>query len=315
MRYLLFIVFLTGFQFRAEAQLTYENLYVDYDSAWQYKDLKVIPIRWKGRGGFDYPLNGNLISLGEAVKKGMARISERGTASTDNVHWLIIENLSRKNIFIAGGEIIAGGRQDRMVSRDTILLSSQQRMQVPVMCVEEGRWSEKEKKFSYQEMANLHLRRTLDRSKNQVTIWREIYDQLNRDKVKNSSLAYSSRKEDKKYLAEEQDYWKYFEEKFKKSDSTIVGVVCTSGKNVIGCDIFASTSLFYSELPALMLGYIQEAIVFGAPVNIPDTRVKTYMDKLLQDEVSQEAFIKEYGKVFWYKGKIIHITTYQIGER
>jgi len=315
MRYLLFIVFLTGFQFRAEAQLTYENLYVDYDSAWQYKDLKVIPIRWKGRGGFDYPLNGNLISLGEAVKKGMARISERGTASTDNVHWLIIENLSRKNIFIAGGEIIAGGRQDRMVSRDTILLSSQQRMQVPVMCVEEGRWSEKEKKFSYQEMANLHLRRTLDRSKNQVTIWREIYDQLNRDKVKNSSLAYSSRKEDKKYLAEEQDYWKYFEEKFKKSDSTIVGVVCTSGKNVIGCDIFASTSLFYSELPALMLGYIQEGIVFGAPVNIPDTRVKTYMDKLLQDEVSQEAFIKEYGKVFWYKGKIIHITTYQIGER
>jgi hypothetical protein len=87
---------------------------------------------------------------------------------------LNVENLSRKNIFIASGEIIAGGRQDRMVSRDTIMLASQQKIQLPVMCVEEGRWSEKEKKFSYQEMANLHLRRTLDKSKNQVMIWREI---------------------------------------------------------------------------------------------------------------------------------------------
>ncbi len=315
MRNLLLILFLLSLQFKGRSQLTYQNLYVDYDSAWQYKNLKLIPIRWKGRGGFDYPLNGNLISLGEAVDKGMARISERGTASTDNVHWLIVENLSKKNIFIASGEIIAGGRQDRMISRDTILLASQQRMQVPVMCVEEGRWSEKEKKFSYQEMANLHLRRTLDQSKNQVMIWREIYDQLDRDKIKNTTLAYTSRKQDKKYLAAEQEYWKFFEQKFKKSDSTIIGVVCVSGKNVIGCDLFASTSFFYSELPSVMLGYIQEAIVHGMPVNITDDKVKSYMDKLLKDEKSQEDFIKEYGKAYRHNGKIIHITTYQIGER
>ena len=315
MRYILFILLAASFQNKGEAQLTYKNLYVDYDSAWQYKNLKLIPIRWKGGGRFDYPLNGNLYSLGEAVSKGYVSISERGTASTDNVHWLIIENHSRKNIFISSGEIIAGGRQDRMISRDTILLASQQKMQVPVMCVEEGRWSEKEKKFVYQEMANLHLRRTLDRSKNQVMIWREIYDQLDKDKVKNSSLAYISRKEDKKYLAAEQDYWKFFDQKFRKSDSTIVGIVCMSGKNVIGCDVFASTSLFESEWPALMMGYIQEAIVFGAPVTVTDVRLKTYMDKLLMDEVSQEAFVKEYGKSYKYNGRIIHITTYQIGER
>jgi len=315
MRYILLILLIISFQNKGEAQLTYKNLYVDYDSVWQYKNLKLIPIRWKGGGRFDYPLNGNLYSLGEAFDKGYVKIAERGTASTDNVHWLIIENLSRKNIFIASGEIITGGRQDRMISRDTILLASQQKMQVPVMCVEEGRWSEKEKKFDHQEMANLHLRRTLDRSKNQVMIWKEIYDQLDKDKVKNSSLAYISRKDDKKYLAVEQDYWKFFEQKFKRSDSTIVGIVCMSGKNVIGCDVFASTSLFESEWPALMGGYIHEAIVFGAPLTVTDVRLKTYMDKLLMDEVSQEAFIKEYGKAYRYNGRIIHITTYQIGER
>jgi hypothetical protein len=315
MRHAFVILFLSAFIFRAEAQLTYQNLYVDYDSAWQYKNLKIVPIRWKGRGPWDYPLNGNLISLGEAVNKGYARISERGTASTDNVHWLIIENLSKKNIFVASGDIIAGGRQDRMISRDTLILASQQRMQVPVMCVEEGRWSEKEKKFTYSDKANLRLRKVLDRSKNQVMIWREIYDQLDRTKVKNSTLAYISRKDDKKYVEEEQGYWKFFREKFKKSDSTIVGVVCISGKNVIGCDVFASTSLFYSELESVMFGYIQEAIVLGAPINITDVKIKTYMDKLLMDEVTQEEFIKLYGKEFRYNGRLYHITTYQLTDR
>src|SRR3984893_8596720 len=100
MRYRLLIIFLLTLRITGQAQLTYEHLFVDYDSAWQYKNLKLIPIRWKGNGFVDYPLNGNIISLGEALVKGMARISERGTASTENVHWLIVENLSKKNIFI-----------------------------------------------------------------------------------------------------------------------------------------------------------------------------------------------------------------------
>ena len=312
MRYLLLILFCSTLYFKGQSQLTYQNLYVDYDSAWQYKNLKIVPIRWKGKGGWDYPLNGNLISLGDAVNNGLARISERGTASTDNVHWLIIENLASKNIFIASGDIVAGGRQDRMVSRDTIMGANTARMQIPVMCVEEGRWSEKEKKFTYEEKANLHVRKVLDRSQNQVILWREIYDQLDRDKVKNSTLAYVSRKQDKKFVAEEQEYWNYFQPKFKKSDSTIVGVVCISGKYVIGCDLFASTSLFYSELQSVMYGYIHEAITLGAPVNITNDKIKMYMDKLLKDEASQEQFIKDYGKAYKYNGKIFHITTYQL---
>ncbi len=33
------------------AQLTYQTLFVDYDSAWTYKNLKIIPIRPKARVG------------------------------------------------------------------------------------------------------------------------------------------------------------------------------------------------------------------------------------------------------------------------
>jgi hypothetical protein len=309
-RKILIIFLLATAQYELRAQLTYDNLYVDYDSAWQYKDLKVIPIRWKGKGNPGNPLPGQTITLNEALQQGLARISERGTASTENVHWLIVENLSHKNIFILGGDIIAGGRQDRMITRDTIMLAKESRMQVPVMCVEEGRWSNKEKKFAYQKQANLHLRKVLDRQRNQVLIWREIFNELDKDKVKATTYSYLARSQDKKFTALEKEYWDFFHQKFSSSDSTIVGVVCVSGNRVIGCDIFANTSLFYGQLQPMLMGYIDEAIVHGEKVVITDAKIKSYMDELLKDEESQKEFIKENGKAYYHNGKIIHITTY-----
>lgn len=304
------MVLLLFVQVALHAQLTYKNLYVDYDSAWQYKNLKVIPIRWKGSANAADALTARTITLSQALQQGLARISERGTASTENVHWLIVENLSDKNIFIPGGDIIAGGRQDRMISRDTIMLAKESRMQVPVMCVEEGRWSDKEKKFAYQKQANMHLRKVLDKSKNQVLIWREIFNELDKDKVKAPSLSYLSRGQDKKFTALEKEYWDFFKDKFSKADSTIVGVVCVSGNDIIGCDIFAATNLFYGQLEPMMHGYIDEAIVHGSPVNIAEAKIRSYIDKLLKDEPSQEDFIKANGKAYRQNGKIIHITTY-----
>ncbi|MGB8194617.1 MAG: DUF6569 family protein [Chitinophagaceae bacterium] len=291
-------------------QLTYKNLYVDYDSAWQCKNLKLIPIRWKGTGMPVSPFINETVTLNQALQKGWARVSERGSASTENVHWLMVENLSDKNIFIPGGDIIAGGRQDRMITRDTILLASDNRMQVPVMCVEEGRWSDKEKKFVYQKQANMHLRKVLDRSKNQVLIWRQIFNELDQDKVKATTMSYLARSQDKKFTALEKEYWDFFQQKFRSSDSTIVGIVCVSGNNVIGCDVFAATNLFYGQLEPMLHGYIDEAIVHGGNVAIPEAKIRSYMDKLLKDEPSQEAFIKENGKAYRHNGKIIHITTY-----
>ena len=309
-RKILIIILLAVAQYDLRAQLTYDNLYVDYDSAWQYKNLKVIPIRWKGVGNPVNPVPGETISLAEALQKGLARVSERGTASTENVHWLIVENLSHKNIFIPGGDIIAGGRQDRMISRDTIMLAKESRMQVPVMCVEEGRWSDKEKKFVYQKQANLHLRKVLDRSRNQVLIWREIFNELEKDKVKATTFSYLARGLDKKFVAQEKEYWDFFHQKFRDADSTIVGVVCVSGNRIVGCDIFANTGLFYGQLQPMLMGYIDEAIVHGAKITLPDVKVMNYMDELLKDEPSQEAFIKANGKAYYHNGKIIHITTY-----
>jgi hypothetical protein len=297
----------------AFTQITYQTVFVDYDSAWQYKNLKIIPIRPKiGQGGFMPMLmdNPDIISLSQAIKQGFATVSERGSASTENVHLLRINNQSDKSIFIGSGEIVAGGRQDRMFTKDTILAPTHKDQYISVMCVEEGRWSEKEKKFTYGNFANGHLRKVLDVGKNQVLIWNEISNELQSLDIKNNSTAYLSHKMNKKFSGVDEDYFRFFQQKFKSSDSTIIGFVCVSGDKIIGSDIFANRSLFYSQLEPLLRGYIDEAIFFGNPVKLSDDAVKKYMDKILTDEESQREFVNKNGKIFRENGSVIHITTF-----
>jgi len=307
------LIFLSFSICTVSAQITYQTVFVDYDSAWQYKNLKIIPIRPKGGGGGLAPMlidNPDIISLSQAINQGVATISERGTASTENVHWLRINNQSDKSIFINSGEMIAGGRQDRMVMKDTILVPTKRDQYIPVMCVEEGRWGDKEKKFSYNDFANAHLRKVLDVSKNQVLIWNEIDNQLQSGDIKNTTMAYLARKSDKKFMDMDDDYFRFFKQKFKSSDSTIVGFVCVSGNRIIGSDIFASRNLFYSQLEPLLRGYIDEVIIYVGKGTCPDDKIHDYMDKILTDEKSQQEFVNKNGKIFRQQGRVIHITTY-----
>ena len=293
----------------ASAQLTYETLYVDYDSAWTYKNLKIIPIRRKAGGGM--PRGGmEVVPLNQALSRGLITVSERGSTSFENVHWLRFNTKSDKPVYISGGEIVAGGRQDRMVVADTILRPMAKDQYVPVMCVEEGRWSDKEKKFGYGSFANPHLRKALDSSHNQAIVWREVDRQLQAGNFKNNSLAYMSRLQDKKYVSASDEYFNYFRERLARTDSNVVGFAAISGDKIIGTDIFDGTDLFYGQAEPLLRGYIDEAMQLGAPVSLKDGPVKRYMDQLLKDEPGQEVFVKDKGKVFRQEGRVMHVNTY-----
>jgi hypothetical protein len=288
-------------------EITYDNVYVDYDSAMEFKNLRIIPIRPKHGFGDKAP---HVITLNQAIKQGIAVVSERGTASTENVHFLRINNHSDQTIYVSSGEIFSGGRQDRIIAQDTLLEPNGRDQYISAMCVEELRWSEKEKKFSYQNFANPALRKVLDESKNQVLIWREISKQLDEYKIPNKSSAYLARIADKQMMQLNDKYYNYFKAKFKSSDSSIVGFVCMTGGRVVGSDIYASTDLFFNQLDPLLKGYCDQAVYMGKPLTISREEEKQYMDKLLSDKISQEKFIKENGKIFRQHGQVIHINSF-----
>jgi len=295
------------------AQFTYDKLLVDYDNAWEYKNLKIIPIRPKGIPGTASSIPAEIsqiVPFREAIQKGYVTVQERGSSSIENVHWLSVYNNSDKAVYIASGELLEGGRQDRIVTKDTILLPKTGRIDLPVMCVEEGRWSEKDKKFVYKGMANSGLRKVLDVSKNQVLIWKEIDRQLQEDSIKAKTLSYLSTRTDKKFIEAENDYLNYFRKQLSQTDSNIVGVVCVSGDKILGSDIFLTTDLFLNQSDPLLLGYIDQAISKGKKPEVADDKIKKYMDQILTDEKTQKEFLQKNGKQFFFKNKLIHISSY-----
>lgn len=79
-----------------------------------------------------------LVPLARALEQKLARISE-----TSEVNRLLVENVSAEPVFIQAGEIVKGGKQDRVVGSDLILPPRSGKIAVPAHCVEQGRWSKR----------------------------------------------------------------------------------------------------------------------------------------------------------------------------
>jgi hypothetical protein len=76
------------------------------------------------------------LTLQEAVASGMAVVHE-----TDNVSQLTVENLSsRDEVYIQSGDILKGGKQDRVIQDDMVLAPQSGRLPLASFCVEQGRW-------------------------------------------------------------------------------------------------------------------------------------------------------------------------------
>jgi hypothetical protein len=87
------------------------------------------------------------LTLQEAISKGRVQVSETG-----RVNELEIENKGSEPVFIQAGDIVKGGRQDRVLTVSFLLPANSGRLPIASFCVEQGRWSargtEDHKQFS-----------------------------------------------------------------------------------------------------------------------------------------------------------------------
>jgi ARG and Rhodanese-Phosphatase-superfamily-associated Protein domain len=77
-----------------------------------------------------------LITLEEGLKSKSVTVFETGSVSE-----LAIENTSDYPVFIQAGDIVKGGRQDRLLRNDVVLEPRSGRLPIASLCVESGRWS------------------------------------------------------------------------------------------------------------------------------------------------------------------------------
>lgn len=300
------ILSLVGF---SQSTFVYPSLYVEYDSAVTYKHLKLIPVKRADSSEMIVQQNDQVFyPLKTALKKGWVKIKERGNYMVDNINVLIIENNSKEKIFIRSGEMVTGGRQDRVIAADTILMPGKKEYTIPVYCIEESRWSEHEKKFSYGGNAASGLQKIIDSAHNQKKLWEEIRRLLVLNN-QTSSSSYAKLLSNHKIADSTNEYVKFFLQQFGKRDSSIVGIIASTGNKVLGADVFINEGLFYQTLPELLNKYCIEAILNGTAASPVHEKEQAYADEMLSEK-TQQSFLNKKGKRIFYKGKLIQITGY-----
>ncbi|HEX5885066.1 MAG TPA: DUF6569 family protein [Pyrinomonadaceae bacterium] len=149
-----------------EVQLNYYRITGPYE----FEDLSVFLIH-----GPDAPGNGIYTPLQDAMDRQIVTVHE-----TNHVNELAIENVSAtEDVFVQAGDIVKGGRQDRVLAVDMILPAKSGRVPISAFCVEQSRWSarggESVDHFTLTEMvANYSLRQVIKDVATQAGVWSEV---------------------------------------------------------------------------------------------------------------------------------------------
>ena len=104
------------------------------------------------------------ITLDEGLKSGEVEVTEAGRAlglirprgphsvqenndRGDEVNTLVLVNHSKRPLLLLAGEIVTGGKQDRIVAKDRIVPADADPIDLGVFCIEPGRWTESSANF------------------------------------------------------------------------------------------------------------------------------------------------------------------------
>ncbi|MGE0735201.1 MAG: DUF6569 family protein [Alphaproteobacteria bacterium] len=100
-----------------------------------HDNLAVYLIHGKSAAGTRTPT-----PLQEALDAGKIRVKE-----TSDVNELIVENVSDEEIYIQSGDIVKGGKQDRVLTVSLVLPPKSGPVPIGSFCVEQGRWQQRGK--------------------------------------------------------------------------------------------------------------------------------------------------------------------------
>jgi hypothetical protein len=299
-------------------QYTYKNLQVNWLvqpeelSKFSYMNLRLYPIYANDSFRTAFRNVGQYKTLKEALAAKKITVTEKGSGGTVNT--LQVQNLSNDTIIILSGEIIKGGQQDRIVGEDIVLKPKSGKMDVPVYCVEAGRWHYNspagQKQFdSYYSTGSTSLRKVVDKEKDQSKVWSKV-DELNaKNKTLTSTKTYTAMSSSTDLSKKLNEYSIFFKKAFAGNDK-IIGLLAVTENKILGCDMFATHELFEKNFENLVHSYATESILNGKAVRIQPAEVKKYMDKLLVNEQQQSATLKEKGKNFIYEGKKLKVSSY-----
>ena len=203
------------------------------------------------------------------------------------VNRLVLVNNSKRPLLLLAGEIVTGGKQDRVIGKDRIVPAESDPVDLSVFCVEPGRWVATNGKSefgnaagaTYGILASPVVRSKAMAAKDQQQVWDSVRTSQHAmaetvavtgaAPAVNATTSYArvmdNKEVQKKVDAVAGPVLRDYESVIRQlRDKNAVGVVVAVNGDIVWADIFASTQLLQKYWPKLIRSYATEAVVTRA---------------------------------------------------
>ncbi|MGH9795291.1 MAG: ARPP-1 family domain-containing protein [Candidatus Acidiferrales bacterium] len=280
----------------------------------RYENLSVFPV--VARQQFD---TAGFLTLDEGLASGEVLVTERGSEelrrtrgpdpsgrgphptypphvqvrqSGATVNTLVLVNRSKRPLLLLAGEVVTGGKQDRVISKDRIVPPGAEPLPLDVFCVERGRWSAGNAFKAANLMAHPSVRERAAVAKDQSQVWDAVRRGSTSDQARDyaysapagtppaaaprmsaeglgrvieseaRSESYARVYQSPTVVATVDSFAAEVERRFREATKgeRVVGVVVAYGGEVAWSDTFASDALFRRYWPKLLRSYVVEAV-------------------------------------------------------
>src|SRR5579862_5883175 len=270
------------------------------------------------------------LALDEGLRSGEVVVTEAGSVqglirrqspnairhAGAQVNRLVLVNNSKRPLLLLAGEIVTGGKQDRVIGKDRIVPPESDPVDLSVFCVEPGRWVATSEHFGASEamygktvggpvhgsapapmaiMAQPSVRAKAMADKDQHEVWNEVNKQKAAMTVEVAGVApqvqtemaqtssYAKVNENAEVKKQVEAVAKPIEQSYQSliaqlRDRNAVGVVVAVNGRVIWADMFASGDLLAKYWPKLVRSYASEAIVTRAKsIEITEKQAQAFL--------------------------------------
>ncbi len=195
-----------------------------------------------------------IATLEEARASGALTVVERAQAAVPE---LIAENRGKAYVLLLAGEILIGGKQNRVLREDLLLPPSSGPRNIAVYCVEQGRWNEGRKDFeSKSSVVQPSVRAQVIGKAEQSRIWSGVAAASRELRASSPTGSYQA-------VYDKPEVKAHLDGATRSLDArvalTAVGAAVFVGPSLAGVDCFQSPGLFAREWPKLLRAYALDA--------------------------------------------------------
>jgi hypothetical protein len=254
---------------------------------YNYKNLSIFLIHGKNETN-----KTNIITLAEAMERKLFRVYE-----TSDVNELMVENLSNElDVFIQSGDIVKGGKQDRILAVSIIIPARSGRVSIDAFCVESGRWEKRKNEDSSQfsssneRIVSKELKLAANNARSQSEVWSKVSEAQKRlsDSVGGNIAADESRTslqlslENGRVAANADEYIRNLSNVIA-GQTDVIGYAFAVNGQINSADVYVSNALFKKLWPKMLKAAAVEAVAHSRGIRLAEPAKADAVKSFLAD--------------------------------